>query len=580
MRHLVVISLLFLSTAMAQSDGLLKKESTADRDRRMGWWREARFGLFIHWGLYSAAAGEWQGKTIRGTGEWIMHNAPIAPRDYETLAPTFNPTKFDADAWVRLAKDAGMKYIVITSKHHDGFSIYDSKVSDWDIIDRTPFKRDPLRELAAACKNHGIVLCFYHSIWDWHHECAKAPHFAKYVEVMKAQLKELLTNYGKIGVLWFDGEWDPEWTEAMGKDLYAYCRSIQPDLIINNRVGKGRNDMQGMNKYEDAAGDFCTPEQEIPARGLPGVDWESCMTMNDTWGFRKDDHRWKSSTEIIRMLCDSVSKGGNFLLNVGPTAEGEIPAESVARLRDAASWMATNKAAIYGTKAGPFRKLAFGRSATQPGRLLLYVFDWPADGKLLLPGLKSNIKSARLLADPARIVVATRSGDDLLLNVGTTCPDKHVACVTIDLDGPLEVTAPAQAPGADGKIELLAKDADLLGHVLKLEGAANAENVGFWTRPEDAVEWRLTVAATGVFDVAAEIACDPSSVGNTATFRIAEQDLSVRVPSTGGWKNFELRPIGKVRLDAQKAHVLSVSGSSGQRGALMNLRRVVLTPVK
>jgi alpha-L-fucosidase len=217
--------------------------------------------------------------------------------------------KFDAKQWVSIAKDAGMKYIVITSKHHDGFALWDSKVSDYDIM-ATPFKRDILKELADACREQGIRLCFYHSIMDWHHDDAQGardpnydnrkgeanPNWARYREnYLKPQLKELLTNYGDIGVLWFDGEWVPDWTEDQGKDLYNFVKQLQPNIIINNRVGKGRKGMQGMSRDPNAAGDFGTPEQEVPATGFPaGVDWESCMTMNNTWGFKKNDHNWKS----------------------------------------------------------------------------------------------------------------------------------------------------------------------------------------------------------------------------------------------------------------------------------------------
>ncbi|GAH05300.1 unnamed protein product, partial [marine sediment metagenome] len=291
-----------------------------------------RFGMFIHWGLYAVPAGEWKGKKIGGIGEWIMESADIPVSEYERFAKKFNPVKFDADQWVRIAKNAGMKYIVITSKHHDGFCLWDSKVSDYDIMNASPFKRDILKGLSVACKKHGIRLCFYHSIMDWHHPDAQAPfypnyndgsrtnpNFSRYVQnYMKPQLEELITNYGPLGVLWFDGEWIKDWTEPQGKDLYNFLRALQPDIIINNRVGKDRKGMQGLNKDDqEYAGDFGTPEQQIPSKGLPGVDWESCMTMNNTWGFKSYDHNWKSTEDLLRKLVDIASKGGNFLLNVG-----------------------------------------------------------------------------------------------------------------------------------------------------------------------------------------------------------------------------------------------------------------------
>jgi len=327
----------------------------------MSWWRDATLGMFIHWGAYAVPAGIYKGQEVKGIGEWIMHNGKIPIPDYEAYVKQFNPTSFNAKEWVRIAKDAGMKYIVITSKHHDGFCLWDSKITQYDIIDAAPFQRDILKELADACKEAGVRLCFYHSIMDWHqpdaeskknypHQHTPNPDWARYRETyLKPQLKELITKYDP-GVLWFDGEWVPEWTENQGKDLYNWLRSLKPDLVINNRVGKGRDGMQGMNKYQDAAGDFGTPEQEI-LEGASDADWESCMTMNDTWGFKQNDHNWKSAQILIDNLVDIAAKGGNYLLNVGPTAEGLIPVPSVERLQAMGDWLRINGEAIYGTSS-------------------------------------------------------------------------------------------------------------------------------------------------------------------------------------------------------------------------------------
>jgi len=396
------------------------------KDERMEWWRDARFGLFVHWGLYSVPAGTYKGKRIDGIGEWIMNSAQIPADEYEKFADAFNPVGFNADEWVRLVKQAGMKYIVITSKHHDGFCLWDSKVTDWDIMDATPFKRDILAELAKACKKHKIKLCFYHSIMDWHHPDAQAPFypnyndgkrsnpdFDRYVETyMKPQLAELLANYGPLGVLWFDGEWIKDWTEPQGKALYAWLRELQPDLIINNRVGKGRQGMEGLNKSDEYAGDFGTPEQQIPAAGLPGVDWETCMTMNDTWGFKAYDDNWKSSKNLIQKLVDIASKGGNFLLNVGPTPEGLIPNPSIQRLKAMGNWMAVNSESIYGTTASPIGKPEWGRCTAKGNKLYLHVFDWPADGKVEVALAGADITKAYLLADKKKNALPVVCGSD------------------------------------------------------------------------------------------------------------------------------------------------------------------------
>lgn len=353
-------------------------ESPEAFDERMEWWREARFGMFIHWGAYAVPAGVYKGKDVNGISEWIMFSANIPVDEYEKFSAQFNPTEFDAKEWVRIAKDAGMKYIVITSKHHDGFAMWDSRVSDYNIVDFTPYDKDVLKLLAAECEKAGIKLCFYHSILDWHHPLANGDSFSEYRDKhLKPQLKELLTEYGDIGVLWFDGEWIPEWTEEQGKELYKYIRSFQPNIIINNRVGKGRQGMQGMNKEGNFVGDFGTPEQEI-LENASDLDWESCMTMNTSWGFKKNDHDWKSAEMLIHNLVDIAAKGGNYLLNVGPTAAGLIPAPSVERLAEMGDWLNVNGEAIYGTsKFDTYKEQEIVRYTKKGAALYATFFKWP-----------------------------------------------------------------------------------------------------------------------------------------------------------------------------------------------------------
>lgn len=421
------------------------------RDRRMKWWREARFGMFIHWGLYAVPAGEYKGQRSTRIGEWIMEWANIPRAEYEKFATQFNPVKFNAAEWVRIAKNAGMKYIVITSKHHDGFSMYDSHVSSYDIVDSTPYHKDPIKALASEAKKQGLKFCFYYSILDWHYPSAYVDERGKdptagntttklkpggkeaYVAYMKAQLRELIKAYDPA-VLWFDGEWQDWWTEEDGEDLYKYVRSLKPDIIINNRIGKGRQGMQGMNKGDrEYVGDFGTPEQQIPANGLPGVDWESCMTMNDTWGFKYYDDNWKSPEIIIRNLIDIASKGGNYLLNVGPTSEGVIPQPSVERLAAVGKWMQANGEAIYGTTASPFpTQLSFGRATSKPGRVFLHVFDWPADGQLHVPAWGKTVKKAYLLTDRKSALKFTESSDGILIQVPARAPDTVASVIVLE----------------------------------------------------------------------------------------------------------------------------------------------------
>jgi alpha-L-fucosidase len=403
-------------------------ETRQQRDQRMEWWRDARCGMFIHWGLYAVPAGQWNGKPVNSTGEWIMNSAHVPVAEYEKFSEQFNPVKFDAEDWVQTAKNAGMKYIIITSKHHDGFCLWDSDVTSYDIIDTTPFDRDILKELSEACSRSRMRLGFYHSIMDWHHPDAQAPfypnyndtrksnpNFSRYVsDYLKPQIRELLTGYGNIDVMWFDGEWIADWNDERGRSMYKFVRTLRPDIIINNRVGKGRKGMQGTTEEGFFAGDFGTPEQEIPATGLPGQDWETCMTMNDTWGYRSDDNNWKSSEDLIRKLVDIASKGGNFLLNVGPTAEGLIPKPSLDRLRSIGDWMKVNGESIYGTTANPIGELSWGRCTAKGDKLYLHVFDWPADNTVTIPAEGFTAESAHLLADGSKIELTTKDTNIVL----------------------------------------------------------------------------------------------------------------------------------------------------------------------
>ena len=431
-------------------------ETKAQYEARMQWWSEARFGMFIHWGLYSVPAGEWKGSTDHA--EWIRTTAQIPIGEYEKFVGQFNPVKFNAAEWVKMAKNAGMKYITITTKHHDGFCLFDSKYTDFDVMS-TPFKRDIMKELADACHKEGIKICWYHSIMDWHHpdylprwEWEKdrpiaGADFDRYFQHLKNQLKELLTNYGEIGVLWFDGEWESTWNGKYGTELYTYVRSLQPNIIINNRVGAGRSGMEGFTKAGAFAGDFGTPEQEIPATGLAGVSWETCMTMNDNWGYNKHDNNWKSTEDLIRKLADIASKGGNFLLNIGPTSEGVFPQPAIDRLGQIGNWTKINGEAIYGTNASPFKNLGWGRCTQKEieggVRLYLHVFDWPANGKLVVPGILNEPKIAYLLSDrEQQHLLVRRLEDAIVINVPEKAPDHINSVVVLDVRGSIDITSP------------------------------------------------------------------------------------------------------------------------------------------
>ncbi|QGY42537.1 alpha-L-fucosidase [Maribellus comscasis] len=412
------------------------------QDERMEWWRDARFGMFIHWGLYAIPAGEWEGKEYPQIGEWIMKNARIPVAEYEKLAQQFNPVKFNAHDFVMTAKNAGMKYITITSKHHDGFAMFKSEASKYNIVDATPYGKDVIKALADECHKQELKLCFYYSqSRDWHEpngldndwDFPKERDFQKYLdEKVKPQLTELLTNYGLVGMIWFDTPMTI--SEEQAQSLKNLVRSLQPACIISGRLGGGVE-----TDYKS------TGDNVIPAETVSG-DWEVPATLNNTWGFKKNDHNWKSPEALTRLLFDIAAKGGNYLLNVGPTAEGVIPQASVDILAKVGKWMKTNSECIYGTKASPYKmEFKWGNITQKPGKLYLGIFNWPGSD-FYLEGLKNKVKKVYLLSDKQQKVLPFKeyynSDTDhhrLKIDLPEEAPDKVVSVVVIEIEGSASV---------------------------------------------------------------------------------------------------------------------------------------------
>ncbi|WP_426328664.1 alpha-L-fucosidase [Pedobacter sp. R-06] len=456
----------FLLLIFAFSAPIAKSQQALSKDKKMEWWREARFGMFIHFGVYAQLAGEYNGhQQTRGGAEWIMNRMKVPVAEYKALAEQFNPVKFNADEWVRMAKDAGMKYLVITAKHHDGFALFDSKASDWDIVDATPYKKDLLKPLAAACKKYGIKLGFYYSqAQDWgnpggaaarkgvaegwpnpdstqinNYTLAHKGHwdpaqetstFAQYIDrVAVPQVKELMTNYGDVAVLWWDTP--TNMTDDAALKLQTQLK-LQPNIITNDRL-----------KRPNFPGDTKTPEQKIPNLSeLDGQDWETCMTMNGTWGFRNSDTNWKSSATLIRNLVDIASKGGNYLLNVGPKPDGSFPEASVERLKDLGAWMKIYSEAIYATQASPIPAQTWGRVTRKDlknGNTTLYfsVFDWPKNGELVVKGLKNEMVSAQLLNSKNK-VSWIKAADEMIFKLPISAPNEVASVIKVEVKGKMQ----------------------------------------------------------------------------------------------------------------------------------------------
>jgi alpha-L-fucosidase len=387
-------------------------EVIADRARRMKWWHEARFGMFIHFGLYS----------VLGRHEWAMEDEGIPVAEYQLFAKQFNPTPHAARAWAKLAKQAGQKYMVMTSKHHEGFCNFDTKLTNY-CAPKQAAGRDLIREYVDAAREEGLRVGFYYSLMDWHHpdgaRCATdEPARKRFVEYTHGLVRELMTNYGKIDVLWYDVDWPLNAEQWESKRMNEMVFQLQPDIIVNNRNG--------------LPGDFSTPEQEVVA-SKNGRAWESCMTMNDSWGYQHADDNWKSSKSIIRNLIECANGGGNYLLNIGPKADGSIPEESVRILSEVGPWVSRNAETIYPAEVCESRGADYVDFTRKGNTLYAHIYFWPGD-YVALSGLRNKVSSVRLLKT-GQVVQFEQSPFRLKLNgLPKEAPDQPVTTFAIECD--------------------------------------------------------------------------------------------------------------------------------------------------
>ncbi|MEO8659544.1 MAG: alpha-L-fucosidase [Bryobacteraceae bacterium] len=541
---------------------------------RLAWYKHDKFGMFIHFAPFSNLEGEWKGQpTPPGQiAEWIMHDMRIPRAEYREMAHTFNPVKFDANAIAKLARQAGMKYLVITAKHHDGFAMYATKVNDYNLMDWTPAKRDIVKELSEACRREGIRFCVYYSHReDWDHPDGygnfwdfdeKKQNFERYLEEKsKPQMRELLTNYGPLGLIWFDRGMD---TTRHAQDFIDMVHQLQPQCLINGRVG---------NYGQELMGDY----QNMSDNGMPngGMDeyWETPQTLNHTWGYSRFDHDWKSSKVVIRKLVEIASKGGNYLLNIGPRADGSVPPESLEVLTGVGQWMAKNSESIYGTTANPFYDLPFGAATVKGKRLYLHVLNWPSDARLRLPTLHTPVTKAFLLTDPSKTLAMEKDGAIVL---PSAAPDHADTVVAVDLAGPPQVDQPV-VTAKDGVLRMDYMKAATNGKTVKRYNRSGAFHISKWTGPTDTASWMVRVSKAGAYNVRIRYAANKDWTGGGYTISIGGKSVRGIVEATGDWYEYRDFDLGRLDLTAGR-HTLTVKPAAELGHYLMYFEAVELAP--
>ncbi len=545
------------------------------------WFHKARFGMFIHWGIYAVPAGVWQGKNIGWIGEWIMKNGKIPIADYKNFGKEFTAANYDPKAWAALAKEAGMQYVVITSKHHDGFALFDTKASDWNAIEASAAKRDLIEPLEKAVRAEGLKFGLYYSqAQDWTHpggaamgvkegeagwDPAQAGSFDDYLKkIAFPQVEEILSKF-QPDIVWWD---TPVNMNDERAKPFAELLAKYPQIITNDRLG---------GRYK---GDTKTPEQHIPPRGYPGQMFEVCMTMNDTWGYKSTDHNWKSVQAILENLSDISSKGGNFLLNIGPKPDGTIPQESIDRLKAVGAWMKVNGEAIYDTIASPFsRRLPWGRvtqRVNKDGTVTFYahVWSWPADGRIVFPTVQELPASGKMLADGEKVNFE-KSPAGLVAILPGKARDPHISVVQIDFpSAPVVTQKPYVEPGDAGALAVQVLDIDPHGNVggnIQVEGSGDAAKLTGWTSGDWYVDFRIKMPKAGKWTLKAEVS-NPKPV--SVTVKADKANLTAEIPAGEGWRSVTL---GEIELPAgeQTVEIRPVK----DKWSPVELRRVELVPV-
>lgn len=588
MKKVAILSLLLaliLSSACKQNvkeskvSKIETKEQISDEER-MEWWQEARFGMFIHWGIYTKLAGFYNGKAQPNSAEWIMNRAEIPIAEYEKLAKDFNPTKFNAKEFVSLAKQAGMKYMVITAKHHDGFSMFNSKASDYNIVEATPFKRDILKELSAECQKQGIKFGFYYSqAQDWHHPGGMGNHWDKTIKRVSSdeyvyekalpEVKQLLTEYGPIAIFWWDTP--RKMTKKVVDSLYHITTALQPRIITNDRLG------------DDYPGDHKTFERNGPRYKPEAKYWELCQPISGSWGYRSDDDNFKPILTLIRNLIDQASKGGNYLLNVSPTHEGTLKQEAIDRLKAIGAWMDKNSEAIYGTQASPTETIPdWGRITMKKveGKALLYlhVYNWE-DGGALPVRLKNEVESCYLLTNKSKTFQTEIHDNGINVKLTGKAPDSVASVIVLKLKGlPNALPKKPLAQNEKGEVFLPAYRAQYEN--LQGPGAQYNEHldcISSWESETARVYWNFEIKTPGTFQLIGNYSAkEPTEI----SVSVNGQTKNIKIPASGkNIKRFKKLELGTITINKEGKQELSLMPVAGKWTAL-NLKEIKIQPIK
>jgi len=554
------------------------------------WFGDAKFGIFIHWGLYSELGNEWKGKSYYGSGEWIMNRAKIPAAEYAQTAAEFNPTNFNAADWARFVKESGARYLVITAKHHEGFAMFDSKASPFNIVDATPYHQDPMTALAAACRSDGLKFGFYYSQFlDWHEPDGggntwdfpkdKKNYQKYYAEKSIPQIQELLSNYGPLDLIWFDMPGGLNRTQTLA--FMAQVRQLQPDCLISSRVGNGLGDFRDLG------------DSELPSRVMDGP-WEALFTHNDSWGFVKNDFDFKSPREILHLLAYTSARGGNLILNVGPDGTGRIPEISQRYLRQVGRWLAVNGESIFATTHSPIPDQPWGVATLKTNRLFLHVFERPRDGIIFVPGFDARSKRAVMLVNGRRLKWE-QVGDDLKIHLPAELPDADDTVVAVDFTGTLHdswKTSPAIVSRQFDSFSVNADQSQTTGQT-KLATVTSSRYFGNWKHdacaenmqtPADGATFSLRFLEPGDYRVTLEYACPAADKGREGVVEVSGQSLGFESLLTGEYNSHD--PLIFIRQDIgivsiQTPGPVSLSVHPKNDGAeLFWLRRISLEPVQ